>query len=50
VLDQAHKKRNLVEYEGSVEVDIGLLTALIRIAREVEAAVLALGPLGTSTA
>jgi len=45
VLDQAHKKRNLVEYEGSVDVDIGLLTALIRIAREVEAAVLALGPL-----
>lgn len=26
VLDQAHKKRNLVEYEGSVDVDIGLLT------------------------
>lgn len=45
VLDQAHKKRNLVEYEGSADVDIGLLTALIRIAREVEAAVLALGPL-----
>jgi hypothetical protein len=45
VLDQAHKKRNLVEYEGGVEVDISLLTALIRIARDVEAAVLALGPL-----
>jgi hypothetical protein len=45
VLDQAHKRRNLVEYEGSVEVDAGLLSALIRIAREVEAAVRALGPL-----
>jgi hypothetical protein len=42
---QAHKKRNLVEYEGSADVDVGLLTALIRVAREVEAAVLALGPL-----
>jgi hypothetical protein len=45
VLDQAHKRRNLVEYEGSVEVDVGLLAAVIRIAREVETAVLALGPL-----
>jgi hypothetical protein len=45
VLDQAHKRRNLVEYEGSVEVDVGLLSALIRIAREVETAVRALGPL-----
>jgi hypothetical protein len=45
VLDQAHKKRNLVEYEGGVEVDVGLLEALIRIAREVEAGVKALGQL-----
>lgn len=45
VLDQAHKKRNLVEYEGSTDVDISLLEAIIRIAREVEAAVLALGTL-----
>jgi len=45
VLDQAHKKRNLVEYEGSVDVDTSLLEALIRIAREVEAGVMALGPL-----
>jgi hypothetical protein len=43
VLDQAHKKRNLVEYEGSVEVDVTLLDAMIRIAREVEAGVIALG-------
>jgi hypothetical protein len=45
VLDQAYKKRNLVEYEGSVDVDTSLLEALIRIAREVEAGVMALGPL-----
>lgn len=45
VLDQAHKKRNLVEYEGSVDIDASLLEAMIRIAREVEAGVIALGPL-----
>jgi hypothetical protein len=45
VLDQADKKRNLVEYEGSADVDTSLLQALIRIAREVEAAVTALGQL-----
>ena len=45
VLDQAHKKRNLVEYEGSVDIDVSLLEALIRIGREVEAGVVALGPL-----
>jgi hypothetical protein len=39
------KKRNLVEYEGSADVDASLLEALIRIAREVEAGVIALGPL-----
>jgi len=45
VLDQAHKKRNLVEYEGGVDIDTSLLEALIRITREVEAGVVALGPL-----
>jgi hypothetical protein len=44
ILDQAHKKRNLVEYEGSVDIDASLLEAMIRIVREVEAAVIALGP------
>jgi hypothetical protein len=43
VLDQAHKKRNRVEYEGSVDIDVSLLQAMIRVAREVEAAVIALG-------
>ncbi|HEX4420985.1 MAG TPA: hypothetical protein VH165_23875 [Kofleriaceae bacterium] len=45
VLDQAHKKRNLVEYEGSTDVDVKLLESMIRITREVEAVVAALGPL-----
>ena len=35
VLDQAHRKRNLAEYEGEVEVDEQLLAALLRVAREV---------------
>ena len=43
VLDDAHKKRNLTEYEGAVDVDKALVTAVIRIAREVEKRVLALG-------
>lgn len=45
VLDQAHKKRNRIEYEGSVDLDASLLEAVIRIAREIEAAVRLLGPL-----
>ena len=32
VLDQAHRKRNLAEYEGDIEVDDQLLEALIRVA------------------
>lgn len=31
VLDQAHRKRNLAEYEGDVDVDDQLLEALIRV-------------------
>lgn len=49
VLDQAHRKRNLSEYEGDVEIDDALLTALIRVAVEVESAVRKLGPV-TGTA
>lgn len=44
VLDLAHKKRNLIEYEGAAEIDASLLEAMIRIAREIEAGVIALGP------
>ena len=32
VLDQAHRKRNLAEYEGDLDVDDQLLDALIRVA------------------
>ena len=47
VLDSAHKKRNLTEYEGSSDVDDALVQAVIRIAREVEKRVVALGPVAT---
>ena len=32
VLDQAHRQRNLAEYEGDIDVDDELLEALIRVA------------------
>lgn len=32
VLDQAHRKRNLAEYEGNIDIDDQLLDALIRVA------------------
>ncbi len=35
VLDQAHRKRNLAEYEGDTEIDEQLVAALVRVAREV---------------
>ncbi len=35
VMDQAHRKRNLAEYEGYIDVDERLLDALIRVAIEV---------------
>ena len=35
VLDQAHLKRNLAEYEGDVDVDEKLVEALMRVTREV---------------
>jgi hypothetical protein len=43
VLDQAHRKRNLTEYEGDQDVDAELLAALIRVARGVSTRVAALG-------
>ena len=45
VLDQAHRKRNLAEYEGTLDIDEQLLAALIRVAGEVEKRLAALGPL-----
>lgn len=44
ILDQAHRKRNLAEYEGEVDVDQALLDALLRVARTVAERVSALGP------
>jgi hypothetical protein len=44
VLDQAHRKRNLAEYEGDLDVDGALLLAILRVAREVEGRVIALEP------
>jgi hypothetical protein len=35
VLDQGHRKRNLAEYEGHVDVDDQLLAALLRTTKEV---------------
>lgn len=36
VLDQAHRKRNLAEYEGDMDVDEQLVTATLRVAQEVK--------------
>ena len=36
VLDEAHRKRNLAEYEGVLDVGEELIAALLRAAREVE--------------
>ena len=48
VLDQAHRKRNVAEYEGHLDVDKALVEALIRAAQEVAARVIGLGPLPRS--
>ena len=45
VLDQAHRKRNLAAYEGEVDIDRGLVEAVIRVAHELERRVTALGPI-----
>lgn len=44
VLDQAHRKRNLGEYEGIMEIDESLLESLIRVAETVQQGVEELGP------
>ncbi len=48
VLDQAHRKRNLAEYEGHLDVDNALVDALIRVAQEVASRVRGLGPIADS--
>jgi hypothetical protein len=49
VLSEAHRKRNLAEYEGELDIDDALLAALIRVAGEVEKRVTALGLLKTDS-
>ena len=49
VLDQAHRARNLAEYEGETDVDEQLLAALIRVAIEVGARAAALGLVRSET-
>jgi hypothetical protein len=44
VLDHAHRKRNVAEYEGHLDVDRALVEGLIRVAQEVATRVVALGP------
>ena len=42
VLDQAHAKRNRVEYAGTANIDLALVEAVIRVTRELEKRVIAL--------
>lgn len=44
ILEQAHRKRNLAEYEGNVDVDDALVKALLRVTGDVAERVRALGP------
>ncbi|MBC7992687.1 MAG: hypothetical protein H7Z15_05525 [Rhizobacter sp.] len=47
VLDGAHRKRNLSEYEGDVEIDEALLDSLLRVTNEVAEHVNKLGRVPT---
>jgi hypothetical protein len=44
VLDQCHRRRNLAEYEGQLDIDAQLLTELIALTDELLLHVRALGP------
>ena len=44
VLDDAHRRRNDIEYEGIVHVDEALVNAVLRVTREIAKRVRALGP------
>lgn len=35
VLDDAHRRRNVIEYEGVVDVDEALVAAVLRVTREI---------------
>lgn len=40
VLDQAHQKRNQAEYEGEIDLSPALVQSILKIAEEIEEAVL----------
>lgn len=42
VLDQAHRKRNLAEYEGEIDLDEALVTSLVEITEGIRRVVVAL--------
>ena len=42
VLDQAHRKRNLAEYEGDIEVDETMVKSLVKVTEEIRQTVVAL--------
>jgi hypothetical protein len=44
VLNDAHRSRNVIDYEGVVEVDEALVNAVLRVTREIAKRVRALGP------
>jgi hypothetical protein len=44
VLGDAHRRRNVIEYEGIVQVDEALVSAVLRVTREIAKRVRALGP------
>jgi len=46
ILDEAHRKRNLAEYEGTVDVEIALVESMIRVTVKINETVSALEPPG----
>jgi hypothetical protein len=44
ILSDAHRRRNVIEYEGFVDVDEALLLAVLRVTRTIAQKVRALGP------
>lgn len=44
VLEEAHRRRSLFEYEGLVDVDESLVESVLRVTREVAARLRKLGP------
>jgi len=47
ILDQAHRKRNLAEYEGDIDIEESLLTGLIQVTNEIAKRVSEFDPVQT---